>query len=57
MHFEIYPSHGQWRWRLQAANHKTIASGESYHNKEDCEHAIDLVKSTDSNTPVHEVDG
>ncbi|MYH18544.1 MAG: DUF1508 domain-containing protein [Gemmatimonadetes bacterium] len=57
MYFQVIPSGDQWRWRLRSANHQIIAHGERYHNKTDCLHAIDLVKSTDSNTPVHEVDG
>jgi uncharacterized protein YegP (UPF0339 family) len=48
MRFYIYKDDsGYWRWYLEAANHKKIAvSGESYENKSDCEHAIDLIKST-----------
>jgi uncharacterized protein YegP (UPF0339 family) len=35
----------QWRWNFRAPNHLKIASsGEGYHNKSDCEHAIDLIK-------------
>lgn len=55
MYFEIYPSSGQWRWRLRASNHRTIASGESYNNKSDCISAIKLIMSTNSSTPVNEV--
>lgn len=37
---------GDWRWRLRAANGRIIAnSGEGYINREDCLHAISLVKS------------
>jgi len=44
----------QWRWRLVAANNKIIAnSGEGYHNKQDCLHAITLVKGSYS-APVYE---
>jgi len=44
----------QWRWRLRAANQKIIAdSGESYFNKSDCIHAINLVKGS-SQAPVYE---
>lgn len=48
MYYQIYKdTAGQWRWRLQAANHQTIAtSGEGYHNKQDCVHAISLVKQS-----------
>lgn len=44
----------QWRWTLFAANNKRIAdSGEGYHNKSDCLHAITLVKGS-SQAPVYE---
>ena len=44
----------QWRWRLVAANNRIIAaSGEGYHNKSDCQHAISLVKGS-SAAPVYE---
>ena len=37
---------GQFRWRLEAGNYKTIAdSGEGYHNYNDCRHGIDLIES------------
>lgn len=60
MHFEIYQERAglisapsdQWRWRLKSTNHEIIASGESYHNKQDCLAAIDLVKNTTASTPV-----
>lgn len=44
----------QWRWTLFAANNKRIAdSGEGYHNKNDCLHAIGLVKVS-SQAPFRE---
>lgn len=64
MYFEIYQvislstgllgggGGGDWRWRLKAANHKIIASGQGYTNKSDCEHAINLMKATTIETPV-----
>lgn len=55
MYFEKYKSGAQWRWRLKAANHEIIASGESYVNERDCDHAIDLVKGTNAQTPVKKV--
>lgn len=63
MYFEIYrqtrgipqTGRGQWRWRLRAANHETIASGESYVNKADCVHAIKLIKGTHDQTPMKEI--
>lgn len=47
MYFIIYKDvSGQWRWNLNAANNKVIAmSSESYINKQDALHAINLVKS------------
>lgn len=67
MYFEIYKqtpiqaglssaanSSTQWRWRLRSDNHETIASGEGYHNKQDCIHAVTLLKSTGVATPVKE---
>jgi uncharacterized protein YegP (UPF0339 family) len=46
---------GQWRWRLRAGNHETVASGESYVNKADCLHVIELIKGVQSDTPVKEI--
>ena len=45
--FLIYfDKQGQFRWRLQATNHRTIAdSAEAYHNFKDCRDAISLIKS------------
>ena len=54
MYFKLYESGGQWRWTLYSANTKKIAnSGESYWNKTDCLHAINLVKGS-SAAPVYE---
>lgn len=56
MAYYIYrDSIGQWRWYLLSANHtnKIANSGESYHNKADCLHAINLVKGSGS-APVYE---
>ena len=54
MYFKLYrDAANQWRWTLYAANHAKIAdSGEGYHNKADCEHGIELVKSTSAATRV-----
>ena len=44
-----------WRWTLYAANNRKIAdSAESYHNKQDAIHGINLVKGTSAYTPVRE---
>jgi len=45
---------GGWRWRLYAGNRRIIASsGESYKNRTDCEHAIQLIKVYSPGAPVH----
>ena len=47
------PTAGEWRWTLYAANNDKISdSAESYKNKKDCQHGIDLVKGATNNTPV-----
>lgn len=45
-YFYLYKdSTGQWRWNIKARNHKVIAdSSESYFNKADAIHGINLVK-------------
>jgi len=57
MCFAIYKdAKGEFRWRLWAANSKIIAtSGEGYHNKSDCEHAIQLIKDGAAKAAVIEV--
>ena len=57
MRFEKYQdSKREWRWRLKAANHEIIAvSSEGYATERSCDHSINLVKSTDGDTPVHKV--
>lgn len=52
MYYQMYITNGEWRWRLRAANHQIIASGEGYQNESDCLHAIGLVKGS-SNAPVY----
>ncbi|MBN8570667.1 MAG: DUF1508 domain-containing protein [Ignavibacteria bacterium] len=54
MRFKAYKdAQGYWRWQLKSDNGNIIAdSGEGYVNKSDCEHGINLVKSTTSSTPV-----
>lgn len=45
---------GYWRWTFYAANGEAIAvSSESYVNKADCRHSIELVKNSRS-APVFE---
>ena len=38
---------GEWRWHLRASNNRIIAdSGEGYHHRQDCLHAVELVKAS-----------
>lgn len=56
MKFELYKDRSkEWRWRLKSSNGRIIATGsEGYVNKADAENGIDLVKSTNTRTPVEE---
>ncbi|ODA36633.1 YegP family protein [Planctopirus hydrillae] len=43
----------QWRWKFVSTNGKTIAvSSESYHNLEDCENSIVVIKSQSPTSKV-----
>jgi uncharacterized protein len=55
MYFRIYKdAQGYWRWTFYAVNNRKLAdSGESYHNKQDCLWAINLLKGS-SQAPVNE---
>lgn len=55
--FVVYQdSASEWRWQLRAANHRIVAdSGEGYRDKQDCLHAISLVKES-KDAPVKEKD-
>jgi uncharacterized protein len=53
MYFEIYIQGNQYRWRLKAANHEIIASGEAYASKQHCIHAINLVAGSNG-SPIHD---
>ena len=56
MHFTLYEDRaGEWRWRLVAANGKTVAdSGESYTTKANAEAGIALVQQGATKAPVRE---
>lgn len=57
--FEIYKDQnnpGEFRWRLRANNNEIIAdSGESYRDKDDCEHGIELVKTQSPSATVQDL--
>jgi uncharacterized protein YegP (UPF0339 family) len=54
--FELYvDTDKQFRWRLWAPNERKIAnSGEGYHNKADCMHAINLIKENASDAEIQD---
>lgn len=56
MHYQIYKDvNNQWRWRFVANNNRIVAnSGEGYHNKADCQHAISLIAQSGT-AKVYEV--
>lgn len=45
MHFEKYQDkHGEWRWRIVAANNRIVAdSGEGYANEANVDRALDTI--------------
>jgi uncharacterized protein YegP (UPF0339 family) len=55
MKYKVYKDRsGGWRWRLVAANGRTVAdSGQGYANKQDCMAGIELVKGS-KDAPVEE---
>ncbi len=59
MEFQLYKDdRKEWRWRLVAANGKTIAdSSEGYARIEDAEHGIELVRTVtrSADVPVRRV--
>ena len=56
MYFILFKdSQGQWRWNLNADNHKKIADGaEGYNNRQDCLHGVNLVKANAATSPVYD---
>jgi len=56
MYFILFKdSSGQWRWNYNSVNHKIIAmSSESYINKQDAIHSINLVKTNAASASVYD---
>jgi uncharacterized protein YegP (UPF0339 family) len=52
MKFVIVPSGGQYYFRILAANNRTLANSERYHNRADCQNAIALIKAGAPGAPV-----
>lgn len=55
-HFEVYEASDGWRFRLRAGNGEPIASGEAYKNRRDAIHAIALIESVTTETPIETLD-
>ena len=53
-HYEIYKDTANlYRWRYRASNGKIIAdSGESYHNKSDCQNGINIMTASANSSVV-----
>jgi uncharacterized protein len=56
MTYYIYKDNqGLWRWYVNASNGKTIAvSSESYYNRQDCLHGIELVQGS-KGAPIYDI--
>lgn len=54
--FQLFmDSAGDWRWRLLAENHESIAaSSEGYVARSDCEHGLSLTTKLSRDAPVRE---
>ena len=44
--FEVYRAKDGWRWRLKAANGRTIATGEAHTRERDADRALATVVAT-----------
>ncbi len=67
MHFEIYERErskvsalrgrlmggGDWRWRLKDKAGETIASGDNYPTRSECERAVMLLKQEIAAAPIN----
>jgi uncharacterized protein len=52
--FEIYrDADDEYRWRFRADNNEVVAAGEGYRSRDDCEHAVQMIKEQ---APQAEVD-
>lgn len=56
MYFILYKDKlNQWRWNMNSANHKIIATGaEGYFNKQDAVHGINLVKANSATAGIYD---
>lgn len=42
--FDVYQARDGWRWRLLAANGRTLASGEGFTRERDARRAVETVR-------------
>lgn len=53
MVFEIKTSNNnQFYFRIVSSNGRTLAHSETYNNRSDCEHAVELIRSEAGNSKV-----
>ena len=54
---EIYrDAVGEWRWRIKAANGRTLAdSGEGYEKRTDCEQGLEVVRLLSEQWPMERI--
>ncbi len=53
--FEVYESHGQYRFRLKAANGEIVASGEAYSTKAGAREGCEAVKRAAAAATIEDV--
>lgn len=53
--FEVYESHGQYRFRLKAANGEIVASGEAYKTKAGAHDGCEAVKRAAAAATIEDV--
>ncbi|MEQ1861846.1 MAG: YegP family protein [Chthoniobacteraceae bacterium] len=52
MYYQVFQSGPYWYWHLKAANNEIVAASEGYTSKQNCVHAVNLVKSSGA-APVY----
>lgn len=53
--FEVYESHGQYRFRLKAANGEIVATGEAYTTKSAAHEGCEAVKRAAASAAIEDV--
>ncbi len=53
--FEVYESHGQYRFRLKAGNGEVVASGEAYETRAGAHEGCEAVKRAAAAAAIEDV--